>query len=311
MLDNPARSPTQAAIAQVAMRLHSAVPNTGGQERYFSKYNIVHTHVRSRLQPERVRKVVVVRSDLADRYGPPPRESRKRKIYVDDDDDTAAVASAVSSSSASTSASLLAGATASSTQSTPSEHAPSPSIRSTTGMYGLCGVAASYSRAPVAPSSPNSTPCTSSGTEPATSAPVPSTPASCSDNAEHVEDHPADVPFSAILQELDAQRAETMGEGDGDADDDMDEGSAPANQPPAGAHVRGARPQNVRRTSAQELLLQHLFPLDPTVEMTPARESALRLLDAFWGKAEWVLDAGEKDHERVSTQEDGATHNIA
>jgi hypothetical protein len=66
------------ALAMFAIRILSVVPNSASVERLFSWFGIIHSKLRNRLQPEKVRKTAVVFSDTADKFGCPPVPSRKR-----------------------------------------------------------------------------------------------------------------------------------------------------------------------------------------------------------------------------------------
>jgi hypothetical protein len=59
------------------------VANSACTERVFSKFGAVHTKVRNRMHPEKVRKMTLLKMDIVQTYGPPPR-SRKRKFGDDD-----------------------------------------------------------------------------------------------------------------------------------------------------------------------------------------------------------------------------------
>ncbi|EMD37962.1 hypothetical protein CERSUDRAFT_29916, partial [Gelatoporia subvermispora B] len=57
-------------IVVMAMRILSIVPNSAATERIFSAFGIVHTDIRNRLDPERVRKTVLVKGSLDQQYPP-------------------------------------------------------------------------------------------------------------------------------------------------------------------------------------------------------------------------------------------------
>jgi hypothetical protein len=66
------------------MRVVSIVPNTAATERLFSKFGIIHTKLRNRLHPDKVRKQVVVRVDTMLKF--PALSSNKRKFGSTEND---------------------------------------------------------------------------------------------------------------------------------------------------------------------------------------------------------------------------------
>ncbi|KAK7689436.1 hypothetical protein QCA50_007228 [Cerrena zonata] len=62
------------------MRILSVVPNSAATERIFSKMGIVHSKLRSRLHPGKVRKTVLIAEDIARKWPRPVHRSRKRKF---------------------------------------------------------------------------------------------------------------------------------------------------------------------------------------------------------------------------------------
>jgi len=67
------------------------VANSACTERVFSKFGAVHTKLRNRMHPDKARKMTLLKMDISQTYGAPPR-GRKRKLSDDDDDETSAQA---------------------------------------------------------------------------------------------------------------------------------------------------------------------------------------------------------------------------
>ena len=63
-------------LVVLAMRVLSVVPNSAATERIFSKMGIIHSKLRSRMSPEKVRAAVLVSEDIARRF---PRPTRRLK----------------------------------------------------------------------------------------------------------------------------------------------------------------------------------------------------------------------------------------
>jgi hypothetical protein len=76
-----------AGFVALAMRIVSIVPNTAATERLFSKFGIIHTKLRNRLHPDKVRKQVVVRVDTMLKFPASSSSwSNKRKFSSTEDD---------------------------------------------------------------------------------------------------------------------------------------------------------------------------------------------------------------------------------
>ncbi|KAG5641441.1 hypothetical protein DXG03_005215, partial [Asterophora parasitica] len=73
------------ALVEVAMRIHSATPNTASTERIFSQFGVEHSKHRNRTHPEKIRKEVLLKTDTMAAYTLPP--DHKRKFGVDDESD--------------------------------------------------------------------------------------------------------------------------------------------------------------------------------------------------------------------------------
>jgi hypothetical protein len=82
-LDTPKVDPLGAELARLAMRIFSIVPNSAAVERLFSRFGIVHSKLRNRLQPEKVRKTVLIGMDTIERYGAARPHRNKRKLARD------------------------------------------------------------------------------------------------------------------------------------------------------------------------------------------------------------------------------------
>ncbi|KAL6309073.1 ribonuclease H-like domain-containing protein, partial [Sparassis latifolia] len=64
-------------LALLAMRILSMVPNSAPTEETFSQFGITHTKLRNRLDPQKVRKSVILRTDTNARYGAPRKHKHK------------------------------------------------------------------------------------------------------------------------------------------------------------------------------------------------------------------------------------------
>ncbi|KIK99405.1 hypothetical protein PAXRUDRAFT_8878 [Paxillus rubicundulus Ve08.2h10] len=69
------------------MHILSIVPNTASTERLFSQFGIVHTKLRNWLNPEKVRKQVLIRMDIMQKYPLPAWASQKCKFSASDKDE--------------------------------------------------------------------------------------------------------------------------------------------------------------------------------------------------------------------------------
>ena len=68
----------------LAMRILSVVPNSAATERTFSLMGIIHTDHRNWLDPERVRKAVLVRSDIDRKHGHPNWKRKHSNMTLHD-----------------------------------------------------------------------------------------------------------------------------------------------------------------------------------------------------------------------------------
>ena len=66
------------------MHILSIVPNSAATERIFSQFGVIHTKLRNRLDPEKVRKQALVKSNIIAQRG--SLQQRKRKFFVDSDE---------------------------------------------------------------------------------------------------------------------------------------------------------------------------------------------------------------------------------
>jgi hypothetical protein len=77
-------------LVRIAMRIMAIVANSACTERVFSKFGTVHTKIRNRMHPDKARKMTLLKMDIVQTYGAPPR-GRKRKHSDDDDDEETSV----------------------------------------------------------------------------------------------------------------------------------------------------------------------------------------------------------------------------
>lgn len=73
-------------LIHLAMHILSIVPNSAATERIFSQFGVIHTKLRNRLDPEKVRKQALVKSDTIAQHG--SLRQRKRKFFADSDDES-------------------------------------------------------------------------------------------------------------------------------------------------------------------------------------------------------------------------------
>ncbi|KAF9237372.1 hypothetical protein BU15DRAFT_63247 [Melanogaster broomeanus] len=83
-----------AGLVKLATRILSIVPNTAPTERLFSQFGIVHTKLCNRLDPEKVRKQVLIKTNMMNKYPLPTWMSQKRKFEVDELEPTSAASGA-------------------------------------------------------------------------------------------------------------------------------------------------------------------------------------------------------------------------
>jgi hypothetical protein len=70
------------------MHILSIVPNSAATERIFSQFGVIHTKLRNRLDPEKVRKQALVKSNTIAPHGSLRQRKRKRKFFADSDDES-------------------------------------------------------------------------------------------------------------------------------------------------------------------------------------------------------------------------------
>lgn len=73
-------------LIHLAMHVLSIVPNSAATERIFSQFGVIHTKLRNRLDPEKVRKQALVKSNTIAQHG--SLQQRKRKFFADSDDES-------------------------------------------------------------------------------------------------------------------------------------------------------------------------------------------------------------------------------
>ncbi|KAF5374107.1 hypothetical protein D9615_008815 [Tricholomella constricta] len=74
----------KSALVEIAMRIHSATPNSAATERIFSQFGVKHSKHRNRTHPEKIRKEVLLKTNTLSKFGPPPR---RKRTFGDEDGD--------------------------------------------------------------------------------------------------------------------------------------------------------------------------------------------------------------------------------
>ncbi|OJA20178.1 hypothetical protein AZE42_13511 [Rhizopogon vesiculosus] len=67
-------------LIYLAMHILSIVPNSAATERILSQFGVIHTKLRNRLDPEKVRKQALVKYNTIAQHG--SLRQRKRKIFI-------------------------------------------------------------------------------------------------------------------------------------------------------------------------------------------------------------------------------------
>ncbi|OJA12312.1 hypothetical protein AZE42_12294, partial [Rhizopogon vesiculosus] len=79
-------STSVSSLIHLAMHILSIVPNSAAMERILSQFGVIHNKVRNRLDPEKVRKQALVKSDTIAQHG--SLRQRKRKFFANSDDES-------------------------------------------------------------------------------------------------------------------------------------------------------------------------------------------------------------------------------
>lgn len=122
-------------LVRLALIIFSIIPNSAAVERIFSHFGIVHSKLRNRLSPDKVRKTILIKADVAEQYGVP--NTRKRRFGDveeedndndgdDNDNDNGLRESSATSRPASTAASALAASSNNSDDVSSSSYLPIP-----------------------------------------------------------------------------------------------------------------------------------------------------------------------------------------
>lgn len=74
-------------LVQMALIILSAVPNSAATERVFCQFGIIHSKYRNRMHPDKVRKITLVKADIAREFGIPKRSKQKFASLADFEQD--------------------------------------------------------------------------------------------------------------------------------------------------------------------------------------------------------------------------------
>ncbi|KAF5386718.1 hypothetical protein D9615_002122 [Tricholomella constricta] len=72
----------KSALVEMAMRIHSATPNSAATEQIFSQFGIKHSKHQDRTHPEKIRKEVLLKMNTLSKFGPSPRQ---KCVFGDED----------------------------------------------------------------------------------------------------------------------------------------------------------------------------------------------------------------------------------